>query len=336
MATFLFNTIQEFQAFVGGGANTSVSLKSIGPTMEMAAHNHLLPWISKAQWDKLVTEFEADNLSAEEAALIPHVQRPLAMLTLYEYSKIGGIQLSQAGFFRVEEDNRKSAFKYQENAYRDYYLNNGFEAIEMMLDFLEQNEANYPLWQTSASYNRNKALFINSAALLRDFYSKHISRYIFEVIRPILEQVEIFAILDMIGQAQFDELKSNIQSKTLTAQETALLPYIQKPIAHFAMREAIERHLVKFDGEKVVQQESLEPQSYQKAGPASSMAVNATTRHQDDFGNRLLKRLENYLTLNIDDFPLYQAHIDALAAAEEEEEQIQTICKPKRTGIIRF
>ena len=134
---------------------------------------------------------------------------------------------------------------------------------------LEDNEAKYPLWQADPAYARNKAHFINTATDFRMLYGKQLSRYIFEIIRPILEEVETFAILPTIGQEQYDDLKQGIALKALTADEFALVQIIQRAVVHFTMQEALERHWVQFNGNRIVQIETLEPQGYEGKVPAS-------------------------------------------------------------------
>lgn len=163
MATYLFNDISDFKNYVGGGANVSLKMATLDPAILAAAENHIILWLGQQQWDQLVTAV-AGTPSTEETALIPYVARPLAMLTMYEYKKIGGIMVGESGFHRFEDETRKSAFKYQENDYSDWMLNNGYENIERMLKFLETNEADYPLWQADDAYQRNKALFLNYAS----------------------------------------------------------------------------------------------------------------------------------------------------------------------------
>lgn len=319
MAYLIFNDISEVKDFIGGGANLSIDMDSILPVMHDAARDHLLPWLGKDQWLALVDAVENDDAGTEEEALLPYVRRPLAHLTFYEYSKIGGIQFSESGIFRTETENMKSAYKYQENEYRNYMLTKGYEAIEELLAFLEANEADYALWSVSRAYTRNKALLINDATTFRDCYAGYLSRYTFEILRPIIEDLEIFAILPLIGQDQFDALKTAILEKSLTAEQTALLGHIQKAVASFAVREGSKRLLVRIEGRNVVQTENLEPQSYEKSTSAAGNAISLKLLQQEAWGNRHISYIKKFLDDHLEDYPLYSAWIDeqeAAAAAE--------------------
>lgn len=319
MATYLFTDISAFKAHVGGGANVSLELSSLAPTMYMAAQNHLIPWIGETLWANLVDAVANDDATAAESALLPKVQLPLAMLTMYEYSQIGGIQFGEAGMFRMETEEMKSAYKYQENAYRDYMRHNGFEALELMLRFLDENSADYPEWTAADGFQRTRGLLLNYAADFRQVYSKRLSRYTFEVIRPVIEDVEQLAIRRFLGDDQFDRLRAGVLADDLTANETTLLKLLHRAIANYAIEEGIERNWITFSGDRVVQVESLEPQSYRKDAPPTLAGLSVTSRHQQEFGARNLSYVKKYLDENLDDFPLYKAYQEALAEAEAEE-----------------
>jgi len=318
MSAYLFTTITDLKDHVGGGANVSIQLSSIKPTVLLAYQKHIRQWLGDAQWQDLV-----DNVatpSAEQAALIEQVRRPLALLTMFEYTKIGNVQMGEMGMHRLETEDRKTAFKYQENEYRDYMLHNGFEALELMLEFLETNEADYPLWQASTGYARNKALFLNTAADFRDAYSSYISRYTFEVIRPIIQDVETFALLKVLGEGQFNDLKDGILTKSLSAAETTLIQLIQRAVAHFAIELGAVRQWVQLRGNSVVVFEKLEPQGLAREGSASGQQISALLSQDNLMANRHISYIKHYLANNLATFTLYSDYLDELAAAAAEEE----------------
>ena len=319
MAYDLFNNISEIKDFVGGGANISLHIDSIGPSINPTAKRHLIRWISESQYNALVTAVD-ETPTSEETALLPYVQRPLALLTMYEYSNIGGIQIQESGFHRIETEHEKTAFKYQENNYKSYMLETGYEAIEDMLKFLEANEADYPLWQASTSYNRNKTLFVNYASEFRDLYAQYISRYTFEMIRPLIEDVERFAFIPLLGETEFNNLKTAILGKSLSAVQQSLVNLIQRAVANFAIEEGLKRQWVQIKNGNVVQTESLEPQSTRKESSAAMNALNVAVNNSELWANRHIAQIINFLSNNIDDFPDYKAHLDAQTEAEEEEE----------------
>ena len=316
----LFTTISDLKTYVGGGANLSVELDSIAPIMHMAAIRHLIPYLGQATYDWLIAEYAEATPAAEATALLPYVQRPLALLSLYEYAAVAGVQLSEAGILRVETENMKTAYKYQETQYRDYMLHNGYEALEEMIKFLLANRADYALWDGSTAFRRCFATLVYYASDLRDLYAKYLSRYTFEIIRPCLTDVEQFVLVPMLGDSQYTRLLEGIQEDDLTDDELALLQICQRATAFFAVKEASARHWVRIEGYNVVQSERNADQALEKTMPASSEAMALRLRHDEIAGNRYITQLRSFLDAQEEGtFPAYDAHVAALAAAAEEE-----------------
>jgi hypothetical protein len=297
----------------------------------------------------LVVASEASDPTEEQTDALTYLRSVVAKLGLYEYAKIGGVQFTENGMHRMETETYKSAYKYQENQYKDWMLNNGYTALELFLEFLEDNEDDYPLWKNNTTvYNKNKSLFINTAADFRTYYSKSISRYTFEMLRSLIEDIEIFAILPMMGQDQFDDLKDGVLNKDLSEEEDKLIPLIGKVVAHFTIEEAFKRHWIQIDGNKIVQVELLDSQSYEKQGVPTREKLSLAIRHADEYANRHTSILKKFLTDNIDDYPLYKAYIEAKESAEETTELTGEDCcerdecdtyltsKSKRKGIVRL
>lgn len=318
MAVYLFNDAPHFRSFIGAAGNVSLDLEDLGPNILVAAENHIIPKIGDDLWNNLLDTFAAPNANNE--ALLPYVQRPLAMLSMYEYMNVGGFQVSGRGFHRVETDDLKTTFKYQENNYRDYMLHNGYEAIERLLKTLEANSANYTLWTGAPESKRNRAGFINYAAELRLLLSKRINRYVFETLWPILIEVETFAILPTIGEDFYNELKTAIEAKIITEDQQTIIYLIQRSIAHFGQEEAIRRHIVAMKGDAIVVQEKLEPQGLVRQGAPDGGKLRLVLRHHNEFANRHISKLKRYLDANRDTFSTYKAWIEAIETAEKEEQ----------------
>jgi len=335
-AAYIFDTIADFKEHVGGGVNQSLHLGSIKPTMLAAFRNHIRAWLGDAQWNILVTN--ADAPSQEEEALIEYVRTPLAMLTMYEYSKIGSVEFGEMGLHRTETEDRKGAYKYQENEYREYMLRNGYEALEQMLSFLEDNEADYPLWQISAGYDRNKSLYINTASDFRDAYSFNIDRYTYESFRALMADVETFAILPVLGSAQHQALKAAIKAKNATSEQNAIINLIQKAVAHFTVELAAIRNWVTIKDNALHQVNREGDQGLLSAAPASDNSVSALLSQNNLLANRHISYLKQYLSDNIDNYPLYSAYLTAQAAAEEEESSTTTpsLDDPRYFGAYNF
>lgn len=313
----LFAEISDVKSFVGGGANLSMEIASINPTMFMAAQKYLVPALGPL-WQELKDAYDEDDLSPAQEAILPFVQRPLAYLSLYEYTQVASVQFGEAGLFRVEGENAKTPYKYQENAYKDHMLHTGYESIEWMLKFLYANKDDYPSWRDSNAFQNLFGCILNLAEDMRGAYSRYLSRYTFEIIRPIISDVENFALVPLMGKDQYADLISKIQENNLSDTERQLVALCQRAVANMAMMEATARLWVRIEGAHVVQTERLEPQGYEKTTPPIASALGFKMRREELMGNRYIAQVKSYLIDHLSDFPLY-AEFNFIYVADQQE-----------------
>jgi hypothetical protein len=339
MAYELFDDIGDFKKYVGGAVNQSMDMDSIGPHIFTAADNHLIEWLGAALYELLkegVADEESDpGLSEALEELLPLAKRPLAFLALHEYGKIGGIQFGEAGFIRTENENAKSAFRYQENEYKAYMLQNGYNSIESMLKFLDANAVNYPAWEAK---DRNRSLFINYASDFRQHYNKQLDRYTFEGLRPLIEDVEYFAIKATIGDDLYDALKAAILAGSLSSIQKPLVKLIQKAVANFTIKEGVARNWIQVKGGRVVQMEILAEQGYERQGVPIGQPVSLKIRHHEITGDRYINEIIRYLNKHQADFdgwPIPTAESDDTPEVSCPE---RNICAPDSpaTGIVHI
>lgn len=314
----IIRTISELKNFIGGAGNVSLNIADIQPFLDLVGQQHLRPWLGNTTYAAL----EAETIVAPYAALLSFVQRPLAFLAMLEYVKVNAIMISGAGNFRIESDEKKTAYKYQENQYRAVMQEQGWESIERMLRYLDENSTTFTAWAADEARKNHRGLFINYAEDFRNLYGKTISRYIFETLRPVIEEVEDTALLPYFGTPFFDALKTDIQDNTLAGKRKELVRLAQKVIVHFSIREGIKRNWVKFEGDRVVQTETLEPQGYQKDAPAGKDETATLLRHSEDWGNRHVATVLSFLEANIEEptFLLYKTY-------NEEQRDLKTLSK---------
>lgn len=287
--------------------------------MEEALRMHVLPWLSEAMYEELKAALAAPN--AVQTALLPYVRKPLALLTMYEYTATAGIQVSDAGMLRMETADMKSAYKYQENSYREWCLQTGYNRLEDMVRFLNTNIADYPTWAAQPESDRCRELFLNYASDFRRIHSKSLTRYTFDVMRPVIEDVEDFAIRAALGESFYDELKAAILAQTESSAQKKVIDLVQRAVAHIATNEAVKQNVLKIEGDRLVKAEVLDPQGYYKKSPPGAADVDMKMHYEITTGDRHLSRLAKFLKDNQDDYPTYKAYLEELAAAEAEQQE---------------
>lgn len=323
MAYSIFNTVAEFKEAVGKAVNATIELSELTPTMEIAAEAYILPWLGTEQWGDLVNAVETNTTyTAAQTALLPHVRRVLGLFTMYEYTAIGEVQVSDAGIFRMETDDRKTAYKAQVNAYRHYCIQHGYAMLERMLIFMEANSVNYPLWTASPENKRNREALINTARFFQALYSTNMNRYVMETLRGLMLSIEEFALVPLLGAPFFEEIKAAILAKTVSTAQQTVINLAAKAVANFTIEEGIRRNLVANTGLAVIVVERTAEQANQTETSPTADALRLALRHFDEFGNRHISSLKQFLADHREEYPTYDTWKteQETAAAEAAEE----------------
>jgi hypothetical protein len=310
----LFTNISQLQDHVGGAINASINIKSIAPSIDKAANDFIIPLVGQAQYTELLNNLT--STTDRIVNLLAAVRRPLAYLAVWQHSYQSEIQFGESGLYRVETESHKSAYKYQINDFRLSMRDSGYDALERLIIFLDANKTDYPLWTADPiAQAKHRNLFLNYAAEVNALYSKRINRYIYETMRPVIEELEVFTLEPLLGQAFFLEMKTKIKANTLSAKEKELLLFLQKALAHFAVLESLKRNIVSFVGDSIVEYEFSEPQSSRTAKTALPDTIGVLARHNDEFGNRNMSKAKWFLETYATDFPTWKTWQDALAAS---------------------
>lgn len=326
----LFRDVTELKTAVGGAVNKSFSIKSIEPYVAAAARKHLTPFLGDAFYEEIVAAYDNNDTEAKYKLLWPHVQKALGFLAIYEYFPMMSVQVSDTGLHRSENEHKKTAFKYQENNYRESMLENGYEAVELLEKYLIAKKADFPTWTSADEYQKVYSIFLNNATAFRNHYSKQISRYTFEQMRALIEDVQAFAIESTFPQAAYEDLKTKFAAGTFTTEEKKALGMIRKAMASFVIEEAMTRNLFVVKGTRLVQYEGAENQTAKIEKTPADNHIGVAKRAADIWANRHMSYLKRYLTNNISAFPQFWneasggTNTDDDAWTTEEDEETTT------------
>lgn len=153
----LFRTTAEFQGFqnINKSRRTFVAML---PIIKQAAKRHIIPAVSKEQYDSLVTKLKANTLSADEKTLLEHVRSALAAWAVYYAADKLPILPDHDGFRIIS-----NAEAVDQRAYSSEVTQAAISAIKYAAEadarqntadlvvFLHDNSDSYPLWNDSAS-----------------------------------------------------------------------------------------------------------------------------------------------------------------------------------------
>lgn len=300
----LFNSISEVKSQVGGAISQTLELDSIAPVIYDTARRHITPYLSQSVYDALVSAHAANTMTSAQTALLPFVRKSLALLTMYEYSKVGAIEFGEGGIHRNETDSKKAAFRYQEKQYQEYCLEKGYDALEVMLKYLSDNTGSYATWAATPEAEAHRTPLLNYAAAFRMAVQVQCDRYTFECLRPIIGAVEAFAVQALLPQAFWDAFVTAHVAGTLTNFEQTLRLRIRRAIAHRALDEAMMQHWVQTkSGRIVVVEEFGEQNQFNRTSP-QQFAAGFAHLTQQAWADRHTAYWRQYILDNPEEFPL--------------------------------
>lgn len=135
--------------------------------------------------------------------------------------------------------------------FRKGRIEGGHKALQQAIDYLEDNidEEVFEPYAVSDQHAAARSLFINDAKTFSKYFRAINSSVVtFRAMLDAQDQSERRYISKAIGEDFFDALKEKIIDQDLSAEEKKLLPYIQRPLAHYTIAEAIPVLPIEFDG----------------------------------------------------------------------------------------
>jgi hypothetical protein len=300
----LFRTGKELMEYIP--YNTSDSLTRIKPDLHRAEIQYIKTYLGNQLYNNLVTAYSSltstqtiDDLQPPYKALAPYVQRALANLAATSNTIVALLDISQTGIKISKEEGAATPWQWQIEDLKAKFYDDGFWALENLLEFLEENVTDYADWKTSPAYTLNKKRFINSAGDFNIYYTISDNRMTFFALLPIIDRVEELIIKPNITPALYNELKTAIAENALNSDEEALIDFIKPAVAcHTISRALTELQLqVSANGILVKLYKAMNNNSRENVKATDNAIANAKTEAYNN-GEAWVKKLRAYLDEN--------------------------------------
>jgi hypothetical protein len=157
----IFRTTSDFQNFqnINKSRRTFVAML---PVIKQAAKRHIIPAISEAQYDDMVTKLRESTLSANEKKLLEYVRAALAAWSVHYAAEKFPVLPDQDGFRIISNaeavDQRAYSAEVTQAAISGIKYAAEADARQNTADlvaFLHDNADTYPLWKASTSNPAN-------------------------------------------------------------------------------------------------------------------------------------------------------------------------------------
>ena len=285
----------------------------IGPEVYKLAEDHYL----SDNYKVILDENEAadpEHLLLDE--LVKYVQLPVILHAYRRYAPLNDLSHSESGRQITVTDELKPAFEWMIERDNRNLLDLAHEATDMLIEFLDEqqpipyvptkleptgdptNKIIEETWRTSATYEAQRDLFINTAREFDSIFPINASRRLYLALVPFIREVEQRHIRPVIGATRYDAIRELIKDGDLDAagnEESAEIHQLARlPIVMLTMSVALKRLNVELLPDSVVQSFSTISERQTKSADKFDRIGVSMLLERD--GRREIIPIQNYIT----------------------------------------
>lgn len=280
--------------------NGSFTFENAKSSLRKAERNFLKPLIGTAQLAILEADYITDPIIQEALDL---AQEAVANFGFYFYMPIGNVQITDGGFFNVNNEHTQPITDKQFKELQRAFKTAGHEALDDLLSYMEANADHFPAWLTSDNYSVYKNLLVCDTATFNRYFYIFNSRQTFIAMRPNIQIVEDQFIKSPIGAVLLSALKSE-QTDQLRIEVKQLL---QQSIVAFTVMKTVDNGMFILDAQGIHMRFDALP--YESTLTNSSKGVNDflvhTKKNKQSEGEQYLKAALKIIVANLTVFPEY-------------------------------
>lgn len=241
-----FNNTTELRQYVSFAG--SLTKEAWLPSQNEAIDKYLLPILGQPLIDMIVSYSGSSN--ATNLKLWQKTASAIAKFILLEYSGTGEVQITDSGIIRMESENAKSAYAQQVRKLEESLAENGYGALEGVLDYLFTAFASNATWQSSPAFTRGADMILDNPALLKTYFGTPQPHLVFNLLRPIIREVERLRIETIFEPATVSILRDNAST---SATHKQLRNDVLAAIVNFSIAAALEKNTIVLtaDGPKI-------------------------------------------------------------------------------------
>lgn len=182
----IFENIEELKKTVK--INASMPWESISPFVDDAFDLYFRNFLGN-KFAYLIS----DTVSSEMDKLKPYLQRALGPMAVLLGTPEMSINIGDTGHTVQRTDKLAPASDAKIEKVIESLEFRAWNNVERLLEFLEENVADYPEWKKSTFYSGNNNYYLNSAREFQDLGKVNInySRLTFEAVKPAMAQLEL-------------------------------------------------------------------------------------------------------------------------------------------------
>lgn len=229
--------LKEFSAPINAGVDFDTFL----PSCKHIEKKVIRPAIGADLYDTLLEAYELSiaqiptEMPEALKNLLPEVRAVLAPLATlhYKHSVIAGI--SDAGMVEKSIEQAAPVRLWVNSLQSETLFTEGMDALDMLLEFLEENKGDYQDWVQSDAYTEFHELLMQTTKEFDNEVKIGESRRLFKALRPDIKYAELQVVRKNIGAAFYNRLLTARKDDSFTQDELEVIPMIHAVTANFAI-----------------------------------------------------------------------------------------------------
>jgi hypothetical protein len=194
--------------------------------------------IGEAMAKTLSDIYQKDVQTDSDKKLIRLAQRANILLAFwYDYAELN-VLIGDSGFKRQESEDTRTPYKYQEKQLRDGWKSKGFNALDDLLRFLENNISDYSDYAQSENYTQSRNAIIQNTAQVNEVYFINNSRLTYLRLKPHFKVVEDTIIAPRMSDL-FQKMKISLADETPEEQFENLRKTLRPVIVYYGVHRLL-------------------------------------------------------------------------------------------------
>lgn len=198
-------------------ASSALSFEKLQSSLMTADELFLIPVFGSTLMGSFESLYSKATPSDDEKQLLRVLQAAEANLAYYANFDVLQLRITDQGFQRQQTDNFGSPYKYQEDRLRQTFKNRGFNAIDRILEMLDnkftelQGYAGMPVRVSTRTDIVQRTSEVNAVHFINN------SRLVFLRLVPIMTAICHNELRPLLGWNLYNALKQALENGTATA-----------------------------------------------------------------------------------------------------------------------
>lgn len=228
------------------------NLESFKASLRMVESKYIASILGKELYTELNDDFNDEDVTLTEPQvnLLHQCRMIIGPAFCYQHADKADIFFSDAGMQRLETATNKTAYQEQRTKFKNINLQEAENAIELLIQFLEENIDDYPEWVGSSSFTDYRSLFIKTGTAFQKLFHSAAPYRNYIALRPKMVDIEENNIRPFLGDELYNALKDIAADPDgeYSEKQEQLLSKIKKAIANFSVAFSIPLLHVRIDG----------------------------------------------------------------------------------------